>query len=183
MINKKKCLLTVFLIALGFILILSLSSYFNTEDSSPFVSNRSLFSLIILMLIFIALLNSSVAFIRLYNSGGNSLKFAKENLPIVINSSKIAEGKFFDDDKLVVDKKYCHITFSDNGIGFDPRYNEKIFEVFQRLHGKAQYDGTGIGLSIVKKIVDNHEGVIYAKRELNKGTTFNIFIPAFPGSN
>jgi PAS domain S-box-containing protein len=120
----------------------------------------------------------------LHNLIGNSLKFAKENLPIVINiSSEIAEGKFFHDDKLVVDKKYCHITFSDNGIGFDPRYNEKIFEVFQRLHGKAQYDGTGIGLSIVKKIVDNHEGVIYAKGELNKGATFNIFIPAFPGSN
>ena len=80
--------------------------------------------------------------------------------------------------KLFPEKNYCHISFSDNGIGFDPLYKDKIFEVFQRLHGKEDYAGTGIGLAIVKKIVENHKGTITAKGELNIGATFDIYIPA-----
>ena len=81
-------------------------------------------------------------------------------------------------DRLSPQKEYCHISISDNGIGFDHRYREQIFEVFQRLYGKDEYPGTGIGLAIVKKIVENHSGIITATSELDKGATFDIYIPA-----
>jgi signal transduction histidine kinase len=77
-----------------------------------------------------------------------------------------------------VGTNYCHISISDNGIGFEQQYSEKIFEVFQRLHGRSEYQGTGIGLAIVKKIVENHNGIITAKGEQDKGATFDIYIPA-----
>ena len=75
-------------------------------------------------------------------------------------------------------KDYCHITITDNGIGFEKEFSEKIFEVFQRLHNKDKYTGTGIGLAIVKKIVNNHNGTITVSSKLNKGTSFDIYIPA-----
>ena len=78
---------------------------------------------------------------------------------------------------LLPNKKYCHIMVSDNGIGFEEKFNDKIFEVFQKLHGKDEYPGTGIGLATVKKIVEHHNGIIHVKSELNKGSTFNIYIP------
>ena len=82
-----------------------------------------------------------------------------------------------ENEKLSGDTVYCHIRVADNGIGFDQLYGEKIFELFQRLHGRLKYQGTGIGLAIVKKIVENHGGVITAQGELNKGATFDIYIP------
>jgi PAS domain S-box-containing protein len=109
----------------------------------------------------------------------NSLKFSKPEVPPYIKiEAKIAKGKYLENEKLSPNSNYCHISVSDNGIGFESQYSEKIFEVFQRLHGKNEYKGTGIGLSIVKKIVENHNGIICAKGELNKGATFNIYIPA-----
>ena len=75
------------------------------------------------------------------------------------------------------DHKYCHITFSDNGIGFEKEFEEQIFEVFQRLHHQEIYPGTGIGLAIAKKIIENHNGVITATGELNKGARFDIYLP------
>lgn len=81
---------------------------------------------------------------------------------------------------LPTQKEYNHIRITDNGIGFEREFSEKIFEVFQRLHSKEEYAGTGIGLAIVKKIVDNHNGTITAISELGKGTTFDIYIPASP---
>jgi len=115
----------------------------------------------------------------LHNLIGNALKFSVPNTPPHIKiKSEIVIGKNLNNEKLNPQNKYCHIAISDNGIGFEQQYSEKIFEVFQRLHGKNQYNGTGIGLSIVKKIVENHEGIITAKSELNKGSTFDIYIPA-----
>ncbi len=70
------------------------------------------------------------------------------------------------------------IDFSDNGIGFDEAYEKKIFEVFQRLHSADEYSGTGIGLAICKKIVENHHGTITAKSILGEGSVFSIIFPA-----
>lgn len=108
----------------------------------------------------------------------NSLKFAKPESPshITINSGCVKIGEPIH-KQLPLPTDYYHITVTDNGIGFDSQYDEKIFEIFQRLHPKENYEGTGIGLTIVKKIVENHNGVITATSELGRGCTFNIFIP------
>jgi two-component system CheB/CheR fusion protein len=110
---------------------------------------------------------------------GNALKFAKSNVPPhIIIKSRIIKGNKTKHTNLSPEKEYCHISVSDNGIGFEEEFNEKVFEVFQKLHGKEEYPGTGIGLAIVKKIVENHDGVITVKSQLNKGTTFDIYLPA-----
>lgn len=114
----------------------------------------------------------------LYNLVSNSLKFSKPETPIVIKiQSEIVKGSLLNNKKLEEETNYCHIQISDNGIGFEQQYSAKIFEVFQRLHGKLEYNGTGIGLAIVKKIVDNHNGIITATGEKNKGATFDIYLP------
>jgi signal transduction histidine kinase len=80
--------------------------------------------------------------------------------------------------KLPTTAQYHHISFSDNGIGFEPHFSQRIFEVFQRLHGGDVYPGTGIGLAICKKVVENHSGLITAEGVPDKGATFHIFLPA-----
>jgi len=114
----------------------------------------------------------------LYNLISNSLKFSNPEIPILIKiTSTIAFGQDLEEEKLIPAKKYCHIKVSDNGIGFEAQYNKKIFEVFQRLHGRDRYNGTGIGLAIVKKIVENHNGIITASGIHNEGASFDIYIP------
>ncbi len=114
----------------------------------------------------------------LFNLVSNSLKFTKENdSPQIVIDCTIGLGLEFANQKLIDTKKYCHIKIQDNGIGFEEEYSEKIFEVFQRLHGKEKFNGTGIGLAIVKRIVDNHDGIITATSVLHKGATFTIYIP------
>ena len=114
----------------------------------------------------------------LQNLVSNAIKFASPDRPLVIKiKNKIGKGHTFDNKKLSKDRDYCHIRFSDNGIGFEQQFSDKIFELFQRLHAKQDYNGTGIGLAIVKKIVENHDGVITASGQLNKGAIFDIFIP------
>src|SRR5207237_2662558 len=113
-----------------------------------------------------------------YNLITNSLKFSHPERRLHINiSSEHAKGKRFENKNLDGDKFYCHITFADNGIGFEPQYNEKIFELFQRLHGKSNYKGTEIELAIVKRIIENHDGFITAKGEAGKGAMFDIYLP------
>ncbi|MEO5571147.1 MAG: ATP-binding protein [Bacteroidia bacterium] len=75
-------------------------------------------------------------------------------------------------------EKFYKITVRDNGIGFEPKYAERIFEAFQRLSTHTKYEGTGIGLAICKKIVDNHHGLINATSEPGKGTVFNLILPS-----
>jgi light-regulated signal transduction histidine kinase (bacteriophytochrome) len=74
-------------------------------------------------------------------------------------------------------KTYYKINIADNGIGFDQRYAEKIFEIFQRLHNKTEFEGTGIGLAICKKIAQNHSGTIKAEGKPGTGATFSIYLP------
>jgi len=73
--------------------------------------------------------------------------------------------------------KYCRILVEDNGIGFEQKYAEHIFNMFRRLHNFAEFDGTGIGLAICKKIVEKHSGFISAQSEVNKGSRFTISLP------
>ena len=114
----------------------------------------------------------------MHNLISNSIKFAKTDRPVVIeiNCEKV-EAKHTGIASLSDYEHFYHINYSDNGIGFEPQYNERIFEVFQRLHSKDDYTGTGIGLAIVKRIVDNHEGIIIADGKLNEGAVFDIYIP------
>ncbi|OZI07323.1 PAS domain-containing sensor histidine kinase [Siphonobacter sp. BAB-5385] len=72
---------------------------------------------------------------------------------------------------------YACITIADNGIGFDEQYSQRIFQVFQRLHGKSEYPGTGIGLAICEKVVRNHGGAITAESQPGQGATFRIYLP------
>ena len=114
----------------------------------------------------------------LYNLLSNALKFSKpERPPHIIIKSTIVKGSKLKEKDLIPENTYCHITVADNGIGFDPQYKDRIFGVFQRLHGKQEYAGTGIGLAIVKKVVENHHGIITVTSKLNKGTTFHIYLP------
>lgn len=114
----------------------------------------------------------------LHNIITNALKFSKPETPphIRITCSALT-GREAQAVHLLQDLAYHHIAIADNGIGFDPIYGEKIFEVFQRLYGRETYKGTGIGLAIVKRIVENHEGVITASSQLGKGACFDIYIP------
>jgi two-component system CheB/CheR fusion protein len=114
----------------------------------------------------------------MHNLIGNALKFSNPETPLHIKiSCRNSKYEKLNIENLPPQKEYCHISISDNGIGFENKFSTKIFEVFQKLHGKEEYKGTGIGLAIVKKIVDNHNGIITATGKLNKGATFNIYIP------
>ncbi|HEY5749361.1 MAG TPA: PAS domain-containing protein [Chryseolinea sp.] len=108
----------------------------------------------------------------------NALKFSKTDVPplIAIHADKVGRDHVHHKD--AEDILYHRIVITDNGIGFEPQFNERIFQVFQRLHGKDEYPGTGIGLAICKKIIENHQGFIEAAGQLNKGAVFTVFVPA-----
>ncbi|MCF6133245.1 response regulator [Flavobacterium wongokense] len=113
------------------------------------------------------------------NLVNNSLKFSRPDIPLHIQiKSSIATPAEVIKEKLDPEMEYCHISFEDNGIGFEPEHNEKIFGVFQKLHNRDTYEGTGIGLAIVKKIVENHNGSITAQGRPMNGAKFDIYIPA-----
>ena len=136
----------------------------------------------------------------MYNLLSNSLKFSRSDIaPSITIKTRILKADKLNHGTLDLtkpidlsktdqsqlqsytfspDRNYCHIKVSDNGVGFEPHFSERIFEVFQKLHNKDEYAGTGIGLAIVKKIVENHQGIITATSELNKGATFDIYIPS-----
>lgn len=113
-----------------------------------------------------------------YNLLTNSFKFARQGVSpeISIHSEIIVINH--SDDFFENGKSYCRIIFKDNGIGFEAAQNQRIFELFQRLHGKSQFEGTGIGLAIVKKIIENHKGKIEALGVPDEGATFVIHLPA-----
>jgi PAS domain S-box-containing protein len=107
----------------------------------------------------------------------NAFKF-NDNKPVIEISASINDAQQLTGiDDLTGYQQYVQLTFCDNGIGFEQQYASKIFDVFQRLHNRNEYPGTGIGLALVKKIVDNHHGAINVMSEPGKGTTFNIYLP------
>lgn len=109
---------------------------------------------------------------------GNSLKYSQPGITPQINikCDKILSVEYPEilDQSI---KKFYKITFTDNGMGFDPQFKDNIFVLFQRLHSKTDYPGTGIGLAICKKIVENHKGHIIADSEPNQGSVFTVFLP------
>ena len=106
-------------------------------------------------------------FLNLIN---NALKFHKPGvLPVVKISSRLISTQN--------GSEVCEITVTDNGIGFDEKYSDRIFTIFQRLHGRQEYEGTGIGLAICRKIVERHEGMIIAKSTPGDGATFITTLP------
>ena len=109
---------------------------------------------------------------------GNALKYSKPDVPplIKIDCEKLA-GRDYPDFITDTRKKYFKISISDNGMGFDQQYAEKIFILFHRLHHSTEYVGTGIGLSICKKIAENHNGFIIAEGKPGIGATFIVYLP------
>jgi light-regulated signal transduction histidine kinase (bacteriophytochrome) len=94
----------------------------------------------------------------------NGIKFHSEEAPKIYISAGKKESEWV-------------FSVSDNGIGIDPQYSKKIFEVFRRLHKKEEYPGTGIGLAVCKKIIERHGGHIWVESELGKGSTFYFTLP------
>lgn len=111
-----------------------------------------------------------------YNLLSNALKYCKKNVdPIIQIRAEISQGLSKEGNKK--ENKYCRILIEDNGIGFDQKYSEQIFGMFKRLHSKSEFEGTGIGLALCKKIVEEHNGYISAKSTINEGSTFIISLP------
>ncbi|GGB77710.1 PAS domain-containing sensor histidine kinase [Dyadobacter sediminis] len=107
----------------------------------------------------------------LQNLISNSIKYSKPHVPPFI---KIRAEMTHELEK---GSSYWKISVSDNGIGFDQRYESRIFDLFQRLHGKSEFEGTGIGLAICKKIAQNHHGFMSAKGMPGEGSTFSVYLP------
>jgi PAS domain S-box-containing protein len=110
-----------------------------------------------------------------HNVISNAIKFQEDgNVPrIEIRAEQVTGNSAFLKEGI----DYIKLSFTDNGFGFDKKYEKKIFQVFQRLHGKSEYEGTGIGLAICKKIMENHGGTIRVTSEEGKGSTFCCFFP------
>ena len=114
-----------------------------------------------------------------FNLYSNSLKFSNPDVPVQINirCRPASEMDLLMFNIPELDKSYTKISFSDNGIGFEQKYAELIFSLFKRLHGRSEYEGTGIGLGLCKKIVESHRGAIRAESGPGKGATFHILLP------
>ncbi len=107
----------------------------------------------------------------------NSVKFCKPEVsPVIEIASEIIEEKSFD-SPASPSGKFCRITVKDNGIGFEEKYLDKIFIIFQSLNDRKLYEGTGIGLAIAKKIIEKHNGLITAKSTPGDGATFIVILP------
>ncbi|WP_276134203.1 chemotaxis protein CheB [Polluticoccus soli] len=106
----------------------------------------------------------------------NALKFNKPGVTPVITIQYSAVSEL-SSGEVLKPGEYGRITITDNGIGFDQQYADKIFTIFQRLHTKTEFEGTGIGLAICKKIVEKHKGHINATSKIDQGTQFNILLP------
>jgi PAS domain S-box-containing protein len=112
-----------------------------------------------------------------FNLIGNSLKFSEKAPQIQIKATRLKGSQIRRHQVPDKNVEYVELVFTDNGVGFEQQYAERIFTIFQRLHDKQSYTGTGIGLALCKKIVENHAGYISAESRLGEGASFFIYIP------
>ncbi len=112
-----------------------------------------------------------------HNLISNALKYSKKNVEPIINIHSEESPALNGNGALEIYSKYCRIFIADNGIGFDQKYSEQIFGMFKRLHLNTEFEGTGIGLALCKKIVEKHHGYISARSKINEGATFIISLP------
>lgn len=116
----------------------------------------------------------------LQNLISNALKFHRQQVAPVVKIlgklSAVAPGRDSADEH-DADEAYCQLFVEDNGIGFDEKYLDRIFNLFQRLHGRNEYEGTGIGLAVCRKIVERHGGRITASSKPGEGATFIVTLP------
>lgn len=113
----------------------------------------------------------------------NSLKFSKTGIPPVVTIQCLqttGEALAYIDQKLLK-KQFIRISVQDNGIGFSNEFSQKIFLIFQRLHTEAEYEGKGIGLAIVERVMTNHNGIVLASSQPDKGALFNLYFPVPEG--
>jgi signal transduction histidine kinase len=114
----------------------------------------------------------------LQNLIGNALKFHRQDLaPVVRIHAQLLNSQAPQPAGDTASDGFCQITVQDNGIGFDEKYLDRIFQVFQRLHGRGTYEGTGTGLAICRKIVERHDGSITAESKPGEGATFIVTLP------
>lgn len=136
------------------------------EEKTAVISTRDLSSVVGIPVIVYQLFSNLI---------GNALKFSKAGIPALISieqSKELCPSPEPDDIKL-----YSKITITDNGIGFENEFSDKIFKIFTRLHAVDKYQGTGIGLALCKKIMQLHNGYIFAEGEKNEGATFSLYFP------
>jgi PAS domain S-box-containing protein len=114
-----------------------------------------------------------------YNLLTNALKYRQKERPllITISFSSLSPAQVKHYPELKANKPYIEIVVADNGIGFDEQYAEQIFQIFERLHSADEYDGTGLGLALCKKIAENHSGHIFARSREGEGAFFHVLLP------
>jgi light-regulated signal transduction histidine kinase (bacteriophytochrome) len=114
-----------------------------------------------------------------YNLLNNALKFSKPDQPPVVEISarRLYANEIKNTFTLAPGKQYVEITVKDNGIGFEQKYANQVFIIFQRLNDRSKFEGTGIGLSLCKKVIDNHGGLISVSAKPYEGATFSIVLP------
>ncbi|HEU4633623.1 MAG TPA: PAS domain S-box protein [Flavisolibacter sp.] len=124
--------------------------------------------------------NSNQLFYLFKNLVSNAIKFQEaDNQPVLRITSEQVAGSEITTSRSVEVQDYYKISFEDNGLGFEDKYVKKIFQVFQRLHHNKDFEGTGMGLAICRKIMENHSGFIRVKSEPGKGSVFSCYFPVF----
>ncbi|HEU4901446.1 MAG TPA: ATP-binding protein, partial [Flavisolibacter sp.] len=114
-----------------------------------------------------------------YNLLTNALKFRKSNTQpkVRIAARFLSATDMQNFSSLAVNTPYIDVTVSDNGIGFNAQFSKQIFQIFERLHSTEEYEGTGVGLALCEKIVENHRGHIYAVSKEGEGASFHVILP------
>ena len=118
-------------------------------------------------------------FLQLFiNLVGNAIKYRKPDVaPEIWIGSVITNNREIQSEQPVLQGNFLKLSIADNGIGFNPQFSNRLFDLFSRLHSKEKYSGTGIGLAICKKIVQNHQGWMQAESDGYSGSTFHIYLP------